>query len=347
MNLLISTINYIKKYDINRNPAFLTCPNGNLMIKEVIEHIDLSLINKIYIIVHKEEFDTCFNLDDFKSMFDFINTEIVIDIQVNIFKNPAETIYNCIKINNIIGPILIKDYKSIFDFSPKIGNYVYYCNSVELSHLDSKSFIQFNNLNQITNISEKEIISNYVNIGAYIFNDVNLFLESYEEICKINNISEIYISHVIFKCIIKNKIFYSIKVNNILDFSKQKDWENYCKEYKTLFVDIDGTLVYNSGEYSKKKWGETDAIENNVDYLNKLYSTGKVKIILTTARKKIYEKKTIEQLKKYNISYDNIIFDLYHGKRYLINDYSETNKYPTSISINLERNNNNLEKILN
>ena len=59
-------------------------------------------------------------------------------------------------------------------------------------------------------------------------------------------------------------------------------------------MDIDGTLVYNSGEYSKKKWGETNAIQDNVDYLNKLYSTGKVKIILTTARKKIYEKKTIE-----------------------------------------------------
>lgn len=347
MNLLISTINYVKKYNINKNPAFLTCPNGNLMIKEVIEHIDLLLINKIYIIVHKEEFDTYFNLDDFKSMFYFKNIEIIIDIQDTIFKSPSKTIYNCIKKNNIIGPLLIKDYKSIFDFSPIIGNYVYYCNSVELYHLDNKSFIQFNNLNHITNISEKEIISNYVNIGAYIFNDVNLFLESYEEICKIKNISEIYISHVIFKCIIKNKIFYSMKVNNILDFSKQKDWENFCKEYKTLFVDIDGTLVYNSGEYSKKKWGETDAIENNVDYLNKLYSTGKVKIILTTARKKIYEKKTIEQLKKYNIPYDNIIFDLYHGKRYLINDYSETNKYPTSISINLERNNNNLEKILN
>ena len=279
-------------------------------------------------------------------MFDFTNTEIIIDIQNNIFKSPAETIYNCIKINNIIGPLLIKDYKSIFDFSPKIGNYVYYCNSMQLSDLGTKSFIQFNNLNQITNISEKEIISNYVNIGAYIFKDVNLFLKSYDEISKINDISVIYVSHVIFKCIIKNNIFYSIKVNDILDFSKEQDWEKYRQEYKTLFVDIDGTLVYNSGEYSKKKWGETNAIQDNVDYLNKLYSTGKVKIILTTARKKIYEKKTIEQLKNNNIPYDHIIFDLYHGKRYLINDYSETNKYPTSISINLERNSNNLKNIL-
>ena len=67
------------------------------------------------------------------------------------------------------------------------------------------------NLNQIINISEKEIISNYVNIGAYIFKDVNLFLKSYDEISKINDISVIYVSHVIFKCIIKNNIFYSIK----------------------------------------------------------------------------------------------------------------------------------------
>ena len=99
-------------------------------------------------------------------------------------------------------------------------------------------------------------------------------------------------------------------------------------------------------EYSKKKWGETNAIQDNVDYLNKLYSTKKVKIILTTARKKIYEQKTIEQLEKNNIPYDDIIFGLYHGKRYLINDYSETNKYPTAISINLSRNQNNLQDFL-
>jgi len=77
-----------------------------------------------------------------------------------------------------------------------------------------------------------------------------------------------------------------------------------------------------------------------------MYKTNKVKIIITTARSSLFKDATIKQLQKYNIPYDNIIFDLYHAQRILINDYSNTNKYPTSISINLKRDTDELANIL-
>ena len=53
-----------------------------------------------------------------------------------------------------------------------------------------------------------------------------------------------------------------------------------------------------------------------VSEINKLVKdiaqSGKVKIILTTARKSSSKDKTINQLKKLGIPYDTIIFDLYH-----------------------------------
>lgn len=83
-----------------------------------------------------------------------------------------------------------------------------------------------------------------------------------------------------------------------------------------------------------------------MDWLNTLYNTGTVQIILTTARKSKYKNETVEQLKKYNIPYDNILYDLYHSKRFLINDFANTNPFPSAISINLSRNNENLKDYL-
>ena len=126
-----------------------------------------------------------------------------------------------------------------------------------------------------------------------------------------------------------------------------EEWNKYRSSYKTLFVDLDGVLVYNSGEYTNPKWGDTKPICENVEYLKKLYNTKRVKIIITTARKSKYRVETINQLKRNFIPYDDIIFDLYHAKRYLINDYSHTNSYPTAISVNLKRDSGELNKLLN
>ena len=50
-----------------------------------------------------------------------------------------------------------------------------------------------------------------------------------------------------------------------------KDWNRYKNQYKTLFLDLDGVMVENSGEYIGKIWGSTKALEKNKDFINKLY----------------------------------------------------------------------------
>ena len=77
-----------------------------------------------------------------------------------------------------------------------------------------------------------------------------------------------------------------------------------------------------------------------------MYNTGKVRIIITTSRKSAYKKVTINQLEKQGIKYHDIIFDLLHCERVLVNDYSKTNSYPTAKSCNLFRNSKQLEDLL-
>ena len=111
-------------------------------------------------------------------------------------------------------------------------------------------------------------------------------------------------------------------------------------------MDIDGTLFKNCGEYSTPSWGFNEPIKENVEFIKKLQKEQNIQLILTTARKSKYRKETINQLELHNIKYSQLIMDLFHCRRFLINDYCDTNPFPSASAVNLKRNDNNLSKIL-
>ena len=80
--------------------------------------------------------------------------------------------------------------------------------------------------------------------------------------------------------------------------------------------------------------------------LQDIFETGKSYILLTTSRTEEYREKTKAQLNDLNIPYNQLIMGLPHSKRVLINDYSNTNGYPSALSINLSRDKENLKEKL-
>ena len=101
----------------------------------------------------------------------------------------------------------------------------------------------------------------------------------------------------------------------------------------TWFIDIDGTILKHNGYLIDKK----DTILKGVKKFFKKIPK-KDKIILITSRKKNILKKTSLFLKKNNIRFDQVIFDLPYGERILINDIKPKNNLKTAISINVKRN---------
>ena len=55
MSLIISTItnNFFPKID--KNPAFNTCPNGNILVYETIINLNLENIENIYIVINRND----------------------------------------------------------------------------------------------------------------------------------------------------------------------------------------------------------------------------------------------------------------------------------------------------
>ena len=146
--------------------------------------------------------------------------------------------------------------------------------------------------------------------------------------------------------ILDKKKFTAHEVENVCDWGTLKDWNKYKRTYATLFVDIDGVLFKNTGRYSEKKWGETPSIIRNANYLKKLGETGKIKIFFTTSRDHSYKNQTEKDIKKLGIKFDQVIYGLPHCQRILINDYASSNPFRSCESINITRDSDALEDLM-
>jgi len=89
---------------------------------------------------------------------------------------------------------------------------------------------------------------------------------------------------------------------------------------KTIFCDIDGTLVKHLNPFKlSKKETKLELIDGSIEKLLEWEKKG-YRIILTTGRKKSLKKITKKQLSEVGIFYDKLIMGIGGGERILIND---------------------------
>lgn len=328
----------------------LTMPmSGDLMCVESIKGLNLDFFDKIYFTFLREHEDR-YNISNGllrclkKNNLENKSKLVILD---NPTSSQSETVYNTIISEKINGFIYVKDSDGYFEFelNSEENQIAYYdLNKTGEIIACNKSYIKMENNKIVTNIIEKQVISSNYCVGGYGFNDSNLFLKIYEDTAKFSN--ECYISNIIFEMILQGDIFIGKETSKFKDWGTLEDWKKYCSNFSTLFIDLDGTLITNTSEYIYPYTCTGTPIEENIKFIRDKYKTGNCKIIITTSRQESFRMETIDELKKYEIPFDHLIMGLPHSKRYIINDFSETNSYPTAIAINVERNKNNLKNLI-
>ena len=332
----------------NSRPKWsLTHPSGNWMLIESLLGLNLENYELIVAVFLKMHLDS-FNLRSgvIKALEALGRPYEIVELERET-SSQSETVVKAIEQINITGQILVKDCDAFFLSEYQEGNFVHVHSLQQVGNVNasSKSYVDIDTNNLVKTIVEKEVISNAFCCGGYGFSEASKFLETYKYVSSLQE-EEIYVSHIIYQLILEGENFKAYNTDGFKDWGTIVDWNAYKKQYKTLFLDIDGVLVENSGELSAKPWGSTSALINNKNYINKLYNTGKVRIILTTSRRSDYRKVTLDQLDNLEIKYHDIIFDLPHCQRIVINDFASSNPYPTSAAINLPRDDDNLENYL-
>lgn len=106
---------------------------------------------------------------------------------------------------------------------------------------------------------------------------------------------------------------------------------------KTILIDIDGTILKHHGSIKEILINKPEVLPGVHDKFKEWDLSG-YKIILITGRRKNMRKLTESQLLKLGIFYDELIMGVGRGPRVLINDLKKDSEEPTSIAVNIVRN---------
>jgi mannose-6-phosphate isomerase-like protein (cupin superfamily) len=106
---------------------------------------------------------------------------------------------------------------------------------------------------------------------------------------------------------------------------------------KTVFCDIDGTILEHTGDIVKNYKSYPVSLESVLRTI-KEWEKQNYTIVLITGRKESIRARTEEQLRELGIVYDHLIMGLPNGDRILINDKKTDDPRNTAYAINLVRN---------
>ena len=167
--------------------------------------------------------------DAYNKLFEEFAFEIEIVTIPKVTKGPADTVYQIFnkKVSHD-GPFLIKDCDSYFNHEIVHGNYICVSkvqNNEILFNLAGKSFVKTNDQGIITDIVEKEVVSDKFCVGGYKFDSIKQYEKTFESIK--NDVNEIFVSHVIQKMLIDGEIFFENSVENYSDVGTIEEWKKY------------------------------------------------------------------------------------------------------------------------
>lgn len=319
---------------------------NRMMVTEAISGLNLDFFDNIYFICLQQHEDKYQFMKGFVSELDDAGLReksniVLLPEQTD---SQSETVYTFLSGYDLDGFVFIKDSDGFYKCDVEERNQVAYFDLNDMDDINArtKSYVDLDVNDVVTNIVEKKVISSTFSSGGYGFADAKEFCKTFEKLQDMDG--ECYISHIIFEMMLSGSTFYGTKTTDFKDWGTLDAWNKYKSQYKCLFVDIDGTLITNSSHHFPPYVGSGEPIENNIDYLAELHEQGKAKIVLTTSRPERLRQITIMELQTKGIPYDELVMGLPHCQRVIINDFARSNQYPSCKAINIPRNTDDLKE---
>ena len=317
-----------------------------MMVTEAISGLNLDFFDHIYFICLQQHEDKYQFMKGFVSELDDAGLReksniVLLPEQTD---SQSETVYTFLSGYDLDGFIFIKDSDGFYRCDVEERNQVAYFDLNDMDDINArtKSYVDLDVNDVVTNIVEKKVISSTFSSGGYGFADAKEFCKTFEKLQDMDG--ECYISHIIFEMMLSGSTFYGTKTTDFKDWGTLDAWNKYKSQYKCLFVDIDGTLITNSSHHFPPYMGSGEPIENNIDFIAELHEQGKTKIVLTTSRPERYRQLTIMELQTKGVPFDELVMGLPHCQRVIINDFARSNQYPSCKAINIPRNTDDLKE---
>jgi dTDP-glucose pyrophosphorylase len=200
----------------------------------------------------------------------------------------------------------------------------------------------------ITNVVEKQAISNHALIGFHYWRNSQQFVSAAEQLVsefRASGQPECYVSET-YNYMIKSGatvLPYHIANNRYIPLGTPEDVakylgkikEFYSQKAKTIFCDIDGTILKHAHTISDVLTQQPSLLASVTEKFNQWDSQG-YKIILVTARKESTRAVTEAQLTGLGLAWDQLVMGVGGGVRYLINDKLSADDTDRAVAINVE-----------
>jgi hypothetical protein len=339
--LLIPAAGASSRFNNLRPKWLLTMPDGTLMVEAAISGLDMDCFDRVILTVLEDHVARYSNYDVLAKI---LKKSIRSDLEIFQLESPTssqvETIAMTIEKCHVDSSFLIKDCDNKFCYRYGGGNEVATISLHDVGRINAanKSYVQTDPLGVITNIVEKRVVSDTFCCGAYGFSSVDDFMYARS---KCTGASELYVSHLIFQLILDGVSFKAVSCSGYDDWGTLGDFRSFANDNIVIFCDIDGVMVENSSRFAVEPWALKPLVEN-VEAIKALMARRKVHLIVTTSRPAERRGELECFLFDLGIRADGYVMDLPHSKRVIINDFSDTNPYPSAVAINLERNSRNL-----
>jgi MobA-like NTP transferase domain len=323
----------------------LTMPDGKLMLEKAVEQLDMSDYDRVVVVCLREHLDAYLTNESFDKVLTGIgHSKVDVCVLEQPTSSQSETVALAIEQAQVEGAFFVKDCDNMFNFRWNGGNEIAVLdlNSVGLIDAKNKSYINVDALGNVTNIVEKQVISNFFCCGGYGFKSSEVFLKHFHSI-KSNQ--EVYLSHVIYSMLMGEESFRMSQANSYIDWGTLREYRHYTRSFITIFCDVDGVLLYNGSKFGKTGWC-TEPIAENLHTIARLQNSGLLYLVITSSRPESEVDYLCTRLGEFNVRPDRFVMGLPHTRRILVNDYSSTNPFPTAMSVNLERDSKLLSSIL-
>lgn len=323
----------------------LTMPDGKLMIEKAVEKLELSNYDRVVVVCLHEHLDAYLTQESLAVVLAGIGHP---NVNVCVLESPtssqSETVALALEKADITGAFFVKDCDNMFHFKWDGGDEIAVLdlNSVGLIDAKNKSYVNADALGNVSNIVEKQVISNYFCCGGYGFSSAENFLKHFRSI---KSQQEVYISHVIYSMIMGGESFRINLADSYTDWGTLREYRHYTRSFITVFCDVDGVLLYNGSKFAKAGWN-TEPIAENLQTIARLQQSGFLYLVITSSRPESEVEYLKGRLAEFGVHPDRYVMGLPHTRRILVNDYSLTNPFPTAMSVNLERDSKLLSSIL-
>ena len=330
-----------------RPKYLLTMPNGHLLARRAAASMPADRVSEIVVAILRDADERYQASEAVRRAFDGAVRCVVLDEPT---EGPAHTVRETIERAVITGPVAIKDADSFFSIDSLPDTSFMAVSDLrkvaKLSDPARKSYVRLNEQGVISDVVEKSVSSNFISVGLYGFNDSAVFTATFDRIAGQIGHKRLFVSHIVANAIFHSHVFLPCMAEDWVDIGTQADWNDHRINYATIVLDIDGVIFRNQSGFFEPLWGTpVEPIAENVRHVRALQQRG-AQLVFMTSRPESYRSETIAALEGQGLRVHALVMGCNHAARVLVNDYAQSNGYPSAIAVNVERNKPQLPHLL-